>query len=245
MRLAAFACITLACASSVPAPAQTTPATDTFQTSAGPVRITPIMHASVLIEANGRTIYIDPAQGSYENRPPADLILITDIHGDHMSPDNVKKLSSSGVEVMAPRAVADKMHVDTVIANGETRHWQGWTIEAFPAYNLTRGPKAGTFYHDKGRGNGYVLSYGGKRFYFSGDTEDIPEMAQLKNIDVAFVCMNLPYTMTPDEAAEAVKKFHPAIVYPYHYRGSDVKAFARDLEGSGIEVRLREWYPKS
>lgn len=225
--------------------AQSAASGDTFQTSAGPVRITPIMHASVLIEANGRTIYVDPAQGDFNNRPPADLILITDIHGDHMSPDNVRKLSKAGTVVMAPRAVADKMHVDDVIGNGETKHWQGWTIEAVPAYNMKRGPAPGQFYHDKGRGNGYVLSYGGKRFYFSGDTEDIPELASLHDIDVAFVCMNLPYTMTPEEAAVAVKKFHPAIVYPYHYRGSDVKAFAAALKGSGIEVRLREWYPKS
>jgi L-ascorbate metabolism protein UlaG (beta-lactamase superfamily) len=109
---------------------------------------------------------------------------------------------------------------------------------------LTRGPSAGKFFHDKGRGNGYVLAYGGKRFYFSGDTEGIPEVLALKNIDVAFVCMNLPYTMTPEEAAAAVKSFHPAIVYPYHYRGSDLNAFSAGLAGTGIEVRLREWYPK-
>lgn len=218
---------------------------DTFQTSAGPVRITPIMHASVLLQAGEKTIYVDPAQGTYDNVPPADLILITDIHGDHMSPDNVRKLSKTGTVVFAPPAVADKMHVDTVIANGQTKNWEGWTIEAIAAYNLTRGPSPGKFYHDKGRGNGYVLTYGGKRFYFSGDTEPIPELEALHNIDVAFVCMNLPYTMTPQEAAEAVKKFHPAIVYPYHYRGSDLNAFSSALAGSGIEVRLREWYPKS
>jgi len=218
---------------------------DNFQTSAGPVRITPIMHASVLLQAGNKIIYIDPAQGSYDNLPPADLILITDIHGDHMSPDNVRKLSKAGTLVFAPQAVADKMHVDTVIANGQTKTWDGWTIEAVPAYNLKRGPSPGKLYHDKGRGNGYVLTYGGKRFYFSGDTEAIPEVEALRNIDVAFVCMNLPFTMTPQEAADAVKKFHPAIVYPYHYRGSDLNAFSSALAGSGIEVRLREWYPKS
>ena len=218
---------------------------DTFQTSAGPVRITPVMHASVLLQAGGKTIYIDPAQGSYDNLPPADLILISDIHGDHMSPDNVRKLSKTGTVVLAPQAVADKMHVDTVIANGEKKNWEGWTIEAIPAYNRTRGPSPGKLYHDKGRGNGYVLTYGGKRFYFSGDTEAIPEIEGLRNIDVAFVCMNLPFTMTPQEAADAVKKIHPAIIYPYHYRGSDLNAFSSALAGSGIEVRLRDWYPKS
>ena len=110
-------------------------------------------------------------------------------------------------------------------------------------YNLTRGPQPGKLYHDKGRGNGYVLTYGGKRFYFSGDTEGIPEMRALKGIDVAFVCMNLPYTMTAEEAADAVRAFHPKVVYPYHYRGTDTQAFAKALEGSGIVVRLRNWYP--
>ena len=148
-----------------------------------------------------------------------------------MSPDNVRKLSKNGTVVFAPQAVADKMHVDTVVANGQTKTWDRWAIEAIPAYNLTRGPGPGKFYHDKGRGNGYVLTYGGKRFYFSGDTEAIPEVEALRNIDVAFVCMNLPFTMTPQEAADAVKKFHPAIVYPYHYRGSDLNAFSAALCG--------------
>jgi L-ascorbate metabolism protein UlaG (beta-lactamase superfamily) len=111
-------------------------------------------------------------------------------------------------------------------------------------YNFTpgRGPAPGKFYHDKGRGNGYVLTYGGKRFYISGDTEATPEMKALKNIDVAFVCMNLPYTMTPEEAAAGVRAFAPKIVYPYHYRESNLKAFEDGLKGSGVEVRLRNWY---
>ncbi len=131
----------------------------------------------------------------------------------------------------------------TVIANGETKTIGAFQVEAIPMYNLK--PAAdGTVYHPKGRGNGYILTYGGKRFYFSGDTEGIPEMKALRNIDVAFVCMNLPYTMTPEAAAEAVRAFHPAVVYPYHYRGQDTKAFAKALAGTGIEVRLRDWYGK-
>ena len=113
-----------------------------------------------------------------------------------------------------------------------------------PLTTSSADPPPGQLYHDKGRGNGYVLTYGGKRFYFSDDTEPIPELLALKNIDVAFVCMNLPYTMTPQEAADAVRAFHPAIVYPYHYRGSDLNAFTSALSGSNIEVRIREWYPK-
>jgi len=219
--------------------------TQTFPTSAGPVKITPLNHASTLIEAGGKTIYLDPAKPvKFGGLPKAGLILITDIHGDHMDPDAIKDASKADTEILAPPAVVQTVTSARPIANGETKTWQGWNIEAIPAYNLKRGPEAGKLFHDKGRGNGYVLTYGGKRFYFSGDTEGVPEMRALKNIDVAFVCMNLPYTMPPEEAADAVKAFHPKIVIPYHYRGSDLTVFQKALEGTGIEVRLLEWYPK-
>lgn len=247
MRFADTAFLVAAVAASsicVPVFGQASRPSDSVATAAGPVTITPVMHAAVLLRAGGKNIYIDPAQGNFDGLPAADLILITDIHGDHLSAPTIAKLSKAGTAVWGPKAVAAQTKVDTVIANGESRKWGDWTIEAVAAYNLTRGPAAGQFYHDKGRGNGYVLTYGGKRLYFSGDTEAIPEMLALKNIDVAFVCMNLPYTMTPEEAAEAVRKFHPAVVYPYHYRGSDPNVFANALKGSGVEVRLREWYPK-
>ena len=219
-------------------------ATQTFSTSAGDVKITPLNHASTLIEAGGKKIYLDPVKPAKFGGSKADLILITDIHPDHMNPDSVAALSQAGTDIMAPPAVVATITAAKPIANGETRTWQGWSIEAIPAYNLTRGPAPGKLFHDKGRGNGYVLTYGGKRFYFSGDTEGVPEMRALKNIDVAFVCMNLPYTMPPEEAAEAVKAFHPKIVIPYHYRGSDLGVFKKGLEGTGIEVRLLDWYPK-
>jgi L-ascorbate metabolism protein UlaG (beta-lactamase superfamily) len=216
-----------------------------FPTSAGQVKITPLNHASTLIEAVGKIIYLDPAKPvKFGELPKADLILITDIHGDHMDPDSIKEISKADTEILAPAAVAQTVTSARPIGNGQMKTWQGWTIEAIPAYNLKRGPEPGKLFHDKGRGNGYVLSYGGKRFYFSGDTEGIPEMRALKNIDVAFVCMNLPYTMPPEEAADAVKAFHPKIVIPYHYRGSDLAVFKKGLDGTGIEVRLLEWYPK-
>jgi len=217
----------------------------TFRTSAGEVKITPLYHASTRIEAGGKTIYLDPAKpAKIAGAPKADLILITDIHPDHMDPAYIAELSNAGTDILAPPAVVATVTTAKPIANGETRTWQGWTIDAIPAYNLTRGPGPGKLFHDKGRGNGYVLTYGGVRFYFSGDTEGIPEMRALKNIDVAFVCMNLPYTMPPEEAAEAVKAFHPKIVIPYHYHGSDLAVFKKGLEGTGIEVRLLEWYPQ-
>ncbi len=218
--------------------------TQEFSTSAGTVKITPLNHASTLIEAGGKTIYLDPAKPAKLDGPKADLILITDIHGDHMDPESIKAISKDGTEIFAAPAVVATVTTGKPIANGETKTWGAWTIEAIPAYNLKRGPAPGKFFHDKGRGNGYVLTYGGKRFYFSGDTEGVPEMRALKNIDVAFVCMNLPYTMPPDEAADAVKAFHPKIVIPYHYRGSDLSVFQKALAGTGIEVRLLEWYPK-
>jgi L-ascorbate metabolism protein UlaG (beta-lactamase superfamily) len=218
---------------------------DTFDTSAGPVKITPIQHASFMIEAGGKVIQVDPVGPDFDTGvPQADLILVTDIHGDHMSPPTIAKLKKAGTTIIAPAAVAKTVTEAQVVANGESRKWEGWTIEAVPMYNIKRGPSEGKLFHDKGRGNGYVLTYGGRRFYISGDTEGVPEMRALKNIDVAFVCMNLPYTMPPEEAAEAVKAFHPKVVYPYHYRGSDLAVFQKGLEGSGVEVRLRDWYAK-
>jgi L-ascorbate metabolism protein UlaG (beta-lactamase superfamily) len=218
-------------------------APQTFPTAVEDVRITPLYHASTLIEAGGKTIYLDPAKPTkFAGLPKADLILITDIHGDHMDPASVAEIRKPGTDIMAPPAVVATVTAAKPIANHETKKWEGWTIEAIPAYNITRGPGPGKLFHDKGRGNGYVLTYGGVRFYFSGDTEGIPEMRALKNIDVAFVCMNLPYTMPPEEAAEAVKAFHPKVVIPYHYRGSDLAVFKKGLEGTGIEVRLLDWY---
>jgi L-ascorbate metabolism protein UlaG (beta-lactamase superfamily) len=139
--------------------------------------------------------------------------------------------------------VAKTVSEATVINNGESKILEGIKVEAIPMYNLVRGPSAGKLYHDKGRGNGYILTIGGKRVYISGDTECTPEMKALKNIDVAFVCMNLPYTMPPEEAAECVRAFRPKIVYPYHYRNSDLNVLAKALKSErGIEVRMRNWY---
>jgi len=218
-------------------------APEVFQTPAGPLQLTPIQHASLMIQAGGKVLYVDPAQGKYDALPKADFILITDIHGDHMAPAVVDKLRKPTTTILAPKAVATTVKDATVISNGETKTIGDFTVEAIPMYNL-HAAADGVTYHEKGRGNGYVLTYGGKRFYFSGDTEGIPEMRALKNIDVAFVCMNLPYTMTPAAAADAVKAFHPAIVYPYHYRGGgvDPQDFVRAMQGAGVEVRLRNWY---
>ena len=218
--------------------------TQTFSTSAGPVKITPIYHAAAKITAGSDVIVIDPAPpAKIDGVGPADLILITDIHGDHMNGDDVKALSKDGTAVIAPAAVAKTITQAKPLANGESTMWHGWKITAVPMYNIHHNQPSGQPFHDKGRGNGYVLSYGGKNFYFAGDTEGTPEMRALKNIDVAFIPMNLPYTMAPTEAADAVKAFHPKVAIPYHYKGQDINQFKKDLEGSGVEVRLLDWYP--
>jgi len=218
-------------------------APEEFSTSAGTLRLTPIQHASLMIQAGGRVLYIDPAMGSYEGLPAANYILITHIHPDHMAPAIVDKLRGRSTIILGPKTVAASIAGCTVISNGETKLLGPFVVEAVPAYSLK--PNAqGEFFHPKGRDNGYVVGYGGKRFYFSADTEGVPEMRGLKNIDVAFICMNQPYTMLPEDAADAVRAFHPGIVYPYHYRGSDLAVFTKALAGTGIEVRLRDWYAK-
>lgn len=231
-----------ALALSVVATAAFAAAPESFSTSAGTLQLTPIQHASLVIQAGGKVLYLDPAQGKFDGLPQADYILLTDIHGDHLAPPIINKLKKADTVIVGPKSVAAQTTVTKVLSNGEKTTLGPFAVEAVPMYNLTRGPSAGKLFHDKGRGNGYILTYGGKRFYFSGDTEVTPEMKALKNIDVAFVCMNLPYTMTPEEAAEGVRAFHPAIVYPYHYMGSDLNEFAKALAGSGIDVRIRNWY---
>ncbi len=213
-----------------------------IKTKAGVLKITPIMHASFTMEAGGKVVQVDPAMGDFTGAPAADIILITDIHGDHLAPDKIAKLKKQGTMIIIPAAAQKDVPDGVVMKNGETKKVGDWTFEAVPMYNIKRGPAEGKLFHDKGRGNGYVVTYGGTRIYISGDTEGIPEMRNLKNIDVAFVCMNLPYTMPVDEAADAVKAFHPKAVYPYHYMGQDVQMFAKALEGTGIDVRLRNWY---
>jgi L-ascorbate metabolism protein UlaG (beta-lactamase superfamily) len=220
--------------------------TQTFDTSAGPVKITPIYHASALIEAGGKTIIIDLAPPApTANLQPADLMLITDIHGDHMNKDMVAKFAKPGGMVIAPPEVVKTITQAKPLANGEKTTWDKWTIEAVPMYNITHKQPNGDPFHPKGRGNGYVMTYGGKRFYFSGDTEGTPEMRALQNIDVAFLCMNMPYTMTPEEAADAVLAFKPKIVYPYHYSQYNIAVFIGKVLPMGIDARALNWYPQS
>jgi L-ascorbate metabolism protein UlaG (beta-lactamase superfamily) len=220
--------------------------TQTFDTSAGPVKIKPIYHASTLIEANGKVILVDLAPPApTAGLQPADLMLITDIHGDHMNKDLVDKFTKPGGTIIAPAEVAKTITNAKVMANGQKMNWDKWTIEAVPMYNIVHKQPNGDPYHPKGRGNGYILTYGGKRFYFSGDTEGTPEMRALQNIDVAFLCMNMPYTMTPEEAADAVLAFKPKLVIPYHYGQYNIASFMTKVAPAGIQVKALDWYPQA
>jgi L-ascorbate metabolism protein UlaG (beta-lactamase superfamily) len=195
------------------------------------------------LEYGGKVIHVDPTSpGDYSKAAPADLILITDIHPDHLDPAAIAKVRKAGAPVVAPSAAAEKIENPTVIANGETKTVAGISIEAVPMYNLQRGPAPGQLFHPKGRGNGYVITLGSRRVYIAGDTECTDEMRALKNIDIAFIPMNLPYTMPPAEAAECVKAFRPKVVYPYHYRGQNPEEFKAALKGVPVEVRLLDWY---
>ncbi len=218
-------------------------APDTIPASGGDITITPINHATLQIAHGQDVIDVDPvAQANFGTLPAPTIILVTDIHGDHLDPAMIAKLKKDTTTVVAPAAAAGKLQGAVVIANGETKTVNGVGLEAVPMYNLQRGPSPGQLFHDKGRGNGYIVTLGGKRLYIAGDTECTPEMKALKDIDVAFVPMNLPYTMPPSEAAECVKAFKPKIVYPYHYRGQNLDEFASALKGSGVDVRIRDWY---
>ena len=195
-------------------------APDQIETKKGPLLIQPILHGTVMFTWDGKTIYVDPYGGAkaFEGISAPDLILITDIHGDHMSVETLEGIETSNAIIIAPSAVTEKLPDNlkaqtTSLDNGKKIEKLGISITALPMYNL---PEDSESRHTKGRGNGYVLNIGGKNIYLSGDTEDIPEMRALKNIDVAFVCMNLPYTMDIDQASSAVLDFKPKTVYPYH-----------------------------
>lgn len=225
---------------------------DEYQTTTGKLIIHPVLHGTLVIEWQGKIIYVDPYGGAaaFKDIPAPDLILITDIHGDHLHEETLRAVVTRQTALLAPQAVVDKLPKDLplslkTIGNGESTLIEGVNVAALAMYNL---PQTAESRHPKGRGNGYILSLGGKRVYISGDTHGIPEMRALKNIDIAFVCMNPPNTMSVEEAADAVLAFKPAVVYPFHYRSregfSDVEAFRQlVMKASSIDVRLGDWYP--
>ncbi|HUH26757.1 MBL fold metallo-hydrolase [Gelidibacter sp.] len=216
------------------------------------IKIIPIAHASMILAHKDQVVYVDPVGGieAFSEQENPDYILITDIHGDHLDLSTLKSMVLDSTTLIVPRAVKEKLPKLSakeiiVMNNGDIKDFGVFSIEAIPMYNLR--PEA-LKYHEKGRGNGYVLTWDEQRIYISGDTEDIPEMRNLKNIDIAFVCMNLPYTMTVESAASAVLEFQPEKVYPYHYRGtdgmSDVEKFKSIINKNNpnIETVQLNWY---
>jgi len=197
---------------------------DTLPAEGGDIVVTPIYHASLQLAYAGTIIHVDPwGQGDYSSARPADLILLTDNHPDHLDAEAIGRIRKPGAPVVGPAVVAAEVPDTIVMANGETRTVAGVAITAVPMYNLQG-------------------DTGGRRIYVAGDTSCTPEVRGMKDVDLAFLPMNLPYTMSPAEAAECAKAFRPRIVYPYHYRGQDLEIFAAALKGEPIEVRIRDWY---
>ena len=227
---------------SQPGQAQAMPHEDVIHTSAGDLTLTFLGHATLMLRQGGKVIHVDPVSqyADYATMPKADLVLITHEHGDHLDPKAVAAIRKPDTRIVVSRSCAGKVQGAEVMQNGDVRDEAGFRIEAVPAYNIVhmRGP--GQPYHPKGAGNGYIITFGDTRVYIAGDTENTPEMKALKDIDVAFLPMNLPYTMTPEMVADAARAFRPRILYPYHYGETDPQQLVKLLAGEkGIEVRIR------
>lgn len=217
--------------------------TDVIQTSAGDLKITFLGHGTLMLTFNGRNIHVDPFSkvADYSKLPKADVILITHEHRDHLDLKALASVRTEKTEVVLTETCAKQVAGGIMMQNGDVRAVSGLTIEAVPAYNLVHKRENGQPFHPKGVGNGYVMTFGDKRVYVAGDTENIPEMKKLQDIDCAFLPMNLPYTMTPEMAADATKAFQPKILYPYHYGNTDTSKLVELLrEQKGIEVRIRK-----
>jgi L-ascorbate metabolism protein UlaG (beta-lactamase superfamily) len=221
--------------------AQSLPASDKIETASGNIEIYFIGHGSLMFKMNDRVIYIDPVKssGNYDNLPKADMILVTHEHYDHMDPDLISILRQEKTAIFCNAAAASKIKGAGILKPGDKVSSGVVDIEAVAAYNIVNERAKGQPFHPKGSGIGFILTFGGKRIYVAGDTENTPEMKALRNIDVAFLPMNLPYTMTPEMVADAAKAFKPRILYPYHYGDTNTDVIVRLLKDTGIEVRIR------
>lgn len=222
---------------------------DMFSTDGGDITVHPVNHASFVMVTPAGVIYSDPVGDAalYADLPPPDLILVTHEHGDHYKAETLAAIVGDAPIITNPAVFGmlpdDLKSKASEIANGGSTSFNGLTIDAIPAYNTTEGRLQ---FHPQGRDNGYVLGFDGFRVYISGDTEDTPEMRALEGIGLCFLCMNLPFTMSAEQAASAVAELRPRYVYPYHYRGrdggtQDPQEFAR-LVGEAAEVKLHDWY---
>ncbi|NQT80211.1 MAG: MBL fold metallo-hydrolase [Candidatus Aminicenantes bacterium] len=216
---------------------------DIIKTSKGDIKLTFIGHGTLMFTFSGKVIHIDPVgrEADYTKLPKADIILVTHEHGDHLDSKAIDILRKEKTDLIFTKLCAEKIEGGIIMKNGDVKTVQGLKIEAVPAYNIVHMRQGATPFHPKGNGNGYVITFADKRVYVAGDTEDTPEMKALKNIDIAFLPMNVPYTMTPDMVAEAAKAFKPKILYPYHYGRTDTSKIVELLkDAKGIEVRIRK-----
>jgi L-ascorbate metabolism protein UlaG (beta-lactamase superfamily) len=220
---------------------------DVIQTSSGELKISFVGHGTLMLDWNSMIIHIDPVsrEADYSKLPDADLVLITHHHGDHLDAKALKELNKSGTEIILTSTAKDMIEADNmaliVMKNGDTKRVKDINIKAIPSYNIVHKRDDGEAFHPKGVGNAYVLEIGDKRILIGGDTENIPEIKELKEIDIAFLPMNLPYTMTPEMVADAAKAFKPGILYPYHYGNTDTdKLIDLMKDEKSVEVRIRK-----
>lgn len=215
---------------------------DVIETSAGELTMTFVGHGTLMFAFDGKIIHVDPVsrEADYGEMPKADVILITHQHFDHLDAEAVAKVRKDDTVIVLTAACAKAVTGGAVMTNGDVRTVDGMKIEAVPAYNIVHKRASGELFHPRGVGNGYVVTFGDKRVYVAGDTENVPEMKGLAEIDLAFLPMNLPYTMTPEMVADAAKAFQPKILYPYHFGKTDTSKLVELLAGEkGIEVRIR------
>ena len=217
--------------------------TDIIKTSAGDLKITFIGHGSLIFNFGGKVIHVDPYGdvADYSTLPKADFILLTHDHRDHLDLKALNAVRTEKTVVVLTETCAKQVQGGIVMTNGDVKTVEGLKIEAVPAYNIVHKRDTGEPFHPKGTGNGYLITFGDKRVYLAGDTENTPEMKALKNIDIAFLPMNLPYTMTPEMVADGAKAFKPKILYPYHFGETDTSKVVALLKGTPeIEVRIRK-----
>jgi L-ascorbate metabolism protein UlaG (beta-lactamase superfamily) len=215
---------------------------DVIKTSAGDLKITFLGHGTLMFSFGGKIIHVDPysSVADYTRLPKADLILICHEHQDHLDPKALGAIRTEKTVVVANPTAGKQVERSIVMKNGDVRTVEGLKIEAVPAYNVVHKRETGEPFHPKGVGNGYIITFGDKRVYVAGDTENISEMKQLKNIDIAFLPMNLPYTMTPEMVADAALALRPKVLYPYHFGETNTAKLVALLKSApDIEVRIR------
>ena len=216
---------------------------DVFETDRDTLELWFIGHGTLMFRYGDMFIHIDPVsrEADYSEMPDADLIIITHEHGDHLDPGAIKEIFKYGTRIICNESSASALVDCTIMANGDKIElFADLSIEAVPAYNIKNERSPGNPFHPKGNGNGYILDIGGKRIYVAGDTENIPEMKEFRDIDIAFLPMNLPYTMSPEMAADAALMIKPDILYPYHFGSTNTDELVELLKGTGIDVRIRE-----